>query len=129
VRGHTSFPVFFYFFLLLPPNHTIIVIVLQCLLFSPKKHLIHIFNSMYYLKSNIANNYWYFKLETSTMNINILYSQTCIKRSPLTKWPYKTGDLLKEVQLTWNVLGQDKKRLPLNTCDCLIEVTAWAGLT
>ena len=30
-----------------------------------------------------------------------LHSQTCIKRSLLEqrkKWPYKTGDLLKEVQ-------------------------------
>ena len=30
-----------------------------------------------------------------------LYSQTCIKRLPLgkkEKWPYKTCDLLKEVQ-------------------------------
>jgi len=27
------------------------------------------------------------------------YSQTCINRSPLgqKRWPYKTGDLLKEV--------------------------------
>jgi hypothetical protein len=41
----------------------------------------------------------------------------------------KTGDLLKKVQLIWNYLRQDKKRWPFNTVDCLIEVTAWAGLT
>jgi hypothetical protein len=28
-----------------------------------------------------------------------------------------------------SLLGQDKKMLPLNTGDCLIEVTSWAGLT
>ena len=26
-------------------------------------------------------------------------------------WPYKTGDLLKEVQLTWNFLWQVKKKV------------------
>ena len=50
------------------------------------------------------------------------YSQTCIKRSPFTfgtKWPYKTGDLLKEVQFIWNFLWQDKKNVTF-----LIQVTA-----
>jgi hypothetical protein len=28
-----------------------------------------------------------------------------------------------------NFLWQDKKRWPFNTCDCLIEVTACAGMT
>jgi hypothetical protein len=37
------------------------------------------------------------------------------------KRSYKIGDLLKEVQF----IG---KRWPVNTVDCLIEVTAWAGL-
>ena len=32
-------------------------------------------------------------------------------------WPYKTGDLLKEVQLIWNILWQGKKRWPFNTGD------------
>jgi hypothetical protein len=27
------------------------------------------------------------------------------------KWPYKTGDLLKEVQSIWNHLWQDKKKV------------------
>ena len=27
------------------------------------------------------------------------------------KWPYKTGDLLKEVQFVWNFLWQDKKKV------------------
>jgi hypothetical protein len=26
------------------------------------------------------------------------------------KWSYKTGEFLKDVQLTWNFLGQGKKR-------------------
>jgi hypothetical protein len=34
-----------------------------------------------------------------------------------------------EVQFIWNVLWKNKKRWPLNTGDCLIEVTACAGLT
>ena len=38
------------------------------------------------------------------------------------KWPYKTGDLLKEVQLIWNFLWQDKKRWPYKTGDLLKEV-------
>jgi hypothetical protein len=48
----------------------------------------------------------------------------------MKKWPYKTGDLLKEVQFTWILFikGQDKW-WPLNTGNCLIEVTACAGLT
>ena len=48
-------------------------------------------------------------------------SQTCIKRSPLeqgesglirqvTKWPYKTGDLLIEVQFIRNFISQDKNK-------------------
>jgi hypothetical protein len=42
-------------------------------------------------------------------------------------WSYKTGDLLKEVQFIWNVLtGQER---PLNTGDCLIEVSTMTGLT
>jgi hypothetical protein len=45
------------------------------------------------------------------------------------KLPYKTDDLLKEVKFIWNFLWQDKKSWPFNTGDCLIEVTAWAGLT
>ena len=60
-----------------------------------------------------------------------MYNQTWIKRSPLRqkKWPYKTGDLLKEVQCTWNVLWQNKKILPLNTGDCLTEMNTCTGLT
>ena len=38
------------------------------------------------------------------------------------KWPYKTGDLLKEVQFIWNFLWQEKG-------DLLIQMTAWTGLT
>ena len=64
--------------------------------------------------------------------VNITYSQTCNKISPLgkrNKWPYKVGDLLKEVQFIWNILWQYNKLWPLNTGDCLIKVTSWAGLT
>ena len=55
-------------------------------------------------------------------NQKTMYSQTCIKRSPLWQRPYRTGDLLK-------FLWQDKKKVTFNTGDCLIEVTAWASLT
>ena len=34
------------------------------------------------------------------------------------KWPYKTGDLLKEVQFVWNFLWQQEKG------ELLIQVTA-----
>ena len=38
-----------------------------------------------------------------------------------TKWPYKTGDLLKEVKFICNFhTGQEKG-------DLLIQMTAWAG--
>jgi len=46
-----------------------------------------------------------------------------------TRWPDKTGDLLKEVQFIWRFIWQDKKRGPLDTGDCLIEVTTWTYLT
>ena len=45
------------------------------------------------------------------------------------KWPYKTGDLLKEVQFIWNFLSQDKKGWPLNAGYCFTEMTTWVGLT
>ena len=48
------------------------------------------------------------------------------------KVAYKTGDLLKEVQFIYiyeNFYDRSRKIRPLNTGDCLIEVTAWAGLT
>ena len=37
--------------------------------------------------------------------------------------------LLKEVQFIWNFLWQTRSMWPFNTCDCLIKVTALAGLT
>jgi len=59
------------------------------------------------------------------------YSQTCIKRSPLG---WRKGGLLR--QTTYKRLNsyeidfdRTKKGWPLNTGECLIEVTAWAGLT
>ena len=40
-----------------------------------------------------------------------------------TKWPYKTGDPLKEVKFICNFhTGQEKG-------DLLIQMTAWAGFT
>jgi len=44
------------------------------------------------------------------------------------KCPNKTDGLLKEVQLIWNFLRQDKKKWHFNTGDCLIEVTECADL-
>jgi hypothetical protein len=40
-----------------------------------------------------------------------------------------TSYLLQEVQFIWSFLWQNKKWWPLNTGDCLIEVTTWTGLT
>jgi hypothetical protein len=37
-------------------------------------------------------------------------------------WPYKIGDLLKEIQFIWNFLWQDKKKV---TFKYLIEVIDW----
>jgi len=47
-------------------------------------------------------------------------------------WSIKTGDLLKEIPLIWSYeifYDNTSKRWLLNTGDCLIDVTAWAGLT
>jgi len=41
-------------------------------------------------------------------------SNTCIMKSPFgtkKKWPYKTGDLLKEVKFIRHFLWQDKKKM------------------
>jgi hypothetical protein len=45
------------------------------------------------------------------------------------KCPYKTGDLLKEIQFIWNFYHMKRKGWTFDTGDCLIEVTAWPGLT
>ena len=43
---------------------------------------------------------------------------------------FKTGDLLKEVQFTWNLsMTGLEKGDHFDTGDCLIGVTACAGLT
>jgi hypothetical protein len=36
------------------------------------------------------------------------------------KWPYKTGDFLKEGQFIWNLLWQNKKRWLLNRDDHMV---------
>jgi hypothetical protein len=43
--------------------------------------------------------------------------------------PLKIGDLLKEIKFIWNLYDRTRKGWLFNTGDCLIEVTAWAGLT
>jgi hypothetical protein len=59
-------------------------------------------------------------------------SQTCIKRSPLGQ---RKIDLIRQVTSLKRFNAYDifyhrtRKRWPFNTGDCLIEVTAWAGLT
>ena len=45
------------------------------------------------------------------------------------KWPYKTGDLLKEVKFIWNFYGRTRKRWLFNTGDCWIEMATWTVLT
>ena len=62
-----------------------------------------------------------------------MYSLTCIKRSPYKtkiKWPYQTGDPLKEVQFTWNFLWHDKKKgtFKLNTGNCMYRIDCTAVL-
>ena len=44
------------------------------------------------------------------------------------QWLYKTGDLLKEVPFEI-VYDRTSQKWPFDRGDCLIEVTAWAGLT
>ena len=63
---------------------------------------------------------------------NSIYSQTCIKRSPLGQW--KSGlirQVTSEKRLIWYEIFYDgtRKRWPLKTGDCLIEVITWAGLS
>ena len=53
------------------------------------------------------------------------YSQTYIKRGHHIEtkklWPYNTGDLIKEVQFIFSIIGQEN--VTLYTADCFIEVT------
>ena len=60
------------------------------------------------------------------------YSQTCSKRPQFEhrkKWSSKTGDPLKKAQFIRSFNDRTRKRWPLNTGDCLLEVTSWEGLT
>jgi hypothetical protein len=54
-------------------------------------------------------------------------SNSCSTYGTKKKSSFKTGDLLKEVQIKFSMTGQEK--LSFNTDKCLIEVTKWAGLT
>ena len=61
-----------------------------------------------------------------------IYSQTCIKRSPLGQ--RKSGLIRQVTSLkrfnSYEIFyDRTRKMGPFNTGDCLIEVTAWAGLT
>ena len=56
----------------------------------------------------------------SSMGESVIYSHTCIKRSPLgqRKCPYKTGDLKRgPIHMKFSMTGQEKG-------DLLIQVTA-----
>ena len=52
----------------------------------------------------------------------LIYSQTCIKRSPLGQ---RKNGLIRQVIF----YDRTRKMWTFNAGDCLIEVTAWAGLT
>ena len=60
---------------------------------------------------------WFNSIHSLAINYvyrTIIYSQTCIKRSPFRTqkiWPYKTSDFLKEVKFIWCFLWQDKKNV------------------
>jgi hypothetical protein len=41
----------------------------------------------------------------------------------------KTGDVLREVQFIWVFYDRSRRIWRFNTGDCLIEMTAWTGLT
>jgi hypothetical protein len=74
--------------------------------------------------SNMLNkNEWTYNVES-----NIYY--TCkLNPSPDIYIYTLTFSNLKVFQFIWNFLWQDKKMWPLNTGDCLIEMTPWAGFT
>jgi hypothetical protein len=70
-------------------------------------------------------------LQVNQLLIKLPYTCTVKPVSRGRLWPYKTGNLIKEVQLIhmkFSITGQEKRWL-FNTGDCLIEVTVWAGLT
>jgi hypothetical protein len=53
-------------------------------------------------------------------NSSCLYTVKPVLRGHLwdkKKWSFKTGDILKEVQFIWNLIGQEKD-------DLLVQVTA-----
>ena len=62
----------------------------------------------------------------------VVIGQPCIKRSHSEQ---RKGGRLRQVT-SWNrfksyeiFCDRTRKRLPFNTCDCLIEATGWSGLT
>jgi hypothetical protein len=77
----------------------------------------------------------FYELKIKKLNtyncIFYLYSQTCIKRSPLGQ---RNGDLLRQVtsskRINSNEIFYDRtrKRWPFNIGDCLIKMFSWAGL-
>ena len=69
---------------------------------------------------------------SNSHDVGTVYSQTCIKRSPLRQ---KKVTFIRQVN-TYNKFNSyeiffemTRKRWSLNTGDCLIKVTLWAGLT
>jgi len=64
------------------------------------------------MKLNIFVNLDLSEMVSKLLFDHSIYSQTCIKRSPLRQYkPYKTDDLSKEVQFIWKFLCQDKKKV------------------
>ena len=51
---------------------------------------------------------FYYHWSTNTMEVTAVLKGHLWDKE---KWPYKIGDLLKEVQFIWNFLWQDKKNV------------------
>jgi len=60
-----------------------------------------------YVKKMTQIFYWVIKIYLYIQSN--LYSEVTFWTKK--KWPYKTGDLLKEVQFIWNFLWQDKRNV------------------
>jgi len=92
----------------------------------------NLFNLFLWGKARLIIVFYYNLSDFITRQIFSKCSPTCIKTSPLEQ---RKTVFLRQVT-SWkrfNSYGifcdKTRKRLPFDTGDCLIEVTAWAGLT
>jgi hypothetical protein len=110
----------------------VVVFLLRCIL---QKFLnVLILSKQTTVHDALIQVHWVFFRVYVTQNnsmIYTLYSQTCIKRS----WPLgqRQSDLLRKA-ISWKRFNSyeifcdgTSRRWPIDTGDCLIEVTKWAG--